>query len=174
MKRYVQDAKYVIDDDIFHEAFWHVHEKQKYFILNNNSSIEYKKSRNVYWNNDKKFLNKLLELVRMLNYWIEQSFISDEDHRCDDRFIEDVTGEYYGQDSSFETFDPYTNKMNDSLLKPSKDIEPFLKIDGISPADYCITKNNCYPIKTQYWSYSNDDRMYNLISKGNMLFIKEG
>ncbi|MCT4563574.1 MAG: hypothetical protein N4A68_04570 [Maledivibacter sp.] len=178
MKRYVQDAKYVIDDGIFHKSFWHVHEKQKYFILYNNSSIEYKKSRKAYSMSigimDKKFLNKLLEQVRMLNYWIEWSFISDEDHRCDDRFIEDVTGEYYGKDSSFETFDPYTNEMNYSLLKPSKDIEHFLKIDGTSPADYCITKNNSYPIKTQYWSYSNDDRMYNLISKGNMLFIKEG
>jgi len=43
-----------------------------------------------------------------------------------------------------------------------------------SLADYSITKDESYPIKTQYWSYSNNDRIYNRLSEGEFLFIQKG
>ncbi len=63
--------------------------------------------------------------------------------------------------------------MNYNLLRANEEIEHFFEIADVSPADYSITKDETYPIKAQYWSYANNDRMYNRISEGQMLFIKE-
>jgi len=177
VKKHVEEAKYVINDDVFDKAFWYIYQKRKYFILYSNNSIEYEHSSKRYSMSvgimDKKHINKFLKQAKRDNYWIEGNFIANEDKRYNDGFIEDVTGEYYGKESSFETFDPYTNGINYSLLKPNRDIEHFLKIADISPENYSITKDKSYPIKAQYWSYANDDRMYNLLSQGEMLFIQE-
>lgn len=177
VNRYVTNKKHEINDDIFDKAFWYTYKKQKYFILYNDSSIEYEHSGKHYSMvvgiMDKKYVNKILIQAKEDNYRIDWSFITDEHDNFQQEFIEDVIGEYYGKESSFEKFDPYTNGMNYSLLKPNEEIEHFLKIANVSPEHYSITKDNCYPIKTQYWSYKNEDRMYNLVSEGKMLFIRE-
>ncbi len=177
VNKYVENAKYVISDDVFYKAFWHVYQNQKCFILYSNNSIEYENSSKHYSMSvgimDKKYISKLLKQAKRDNYWIEENFITDEDNRYSDGFIEDVTGEYYEKESRFETFDPYINGMNYTLLKPNEEIEHFLKLADVSPADYSITKDESYPIKAQYWSYTNDDRIYSLLSEGEMLFIQE-
>ncbi len=63
---------------------------------------------------DKKYISKLLKQAQRDSYWIDENFITDEDNRYSDGFIEDVTSGYYEKESSVETFDPYTNddRMN--------------------------------------------------------------
>lgn len=177
VKKYVEDGKYVISDDVFDKAFWTVYSKKKYFILYCNSSIEYEHSSKSYSMSvgimDKKYISNLLKQARRDNYWIEENFIIDENNRYNYGFIEAVTGDYYEKESSFEIFDPYTNGMNYNLLKPNEEIEHFFEIADVFPSDYSITKDESYPIKSQYWSYANEDRMYNRISKGQMLFIQD-
>lgn len=175
IKKYVEDGKYVINDNVFDDAFWYIYQGEKYFILYSNTSIEYEHNRKHYIISvgimDKKYAKRLLKQAKRENYCIEENFISHEDDNYE--FIEDVTGEGYEKESRFETFDPYTNGMNYDFLKPNKDIEHFLDLVEVLPVDYSITKDESYPIKTQYWSYSNNERVYNRLSEGEMLFIQK-
>lgn len=175
IKKYVKDGKYVINDNVFDDAFWYIYQGEKYFILYSNTSIEYEHNRKHYSISvgivDKKYVKRLLKQAQRENYWIEENFISHEDDNYE--FIEDVTGESYEKESRFETFDPYTNGMNFNFLKPNEDMEHFFGLVEVLPVDYSITKDESYPIKTQYWSYSNNERVYNRLSEGEMLLIQK-
>lgn len=174
-RRYVKNEHYVIDSSIFRRPF--EYDEGKLFILEAENTIEYEHSTKRHSMTvgimDKNHIEKLLNETKVKNYSIEYSFIIDDESDSEDRFIEDVTDVYDIKDSSFEKFDPYMNGMSCSLLKPSEKIERYFNLEGIVPVDYCINIKNNLPVKSQYWSYSNDDRMYNFYSQGRMLFIEK-
>ncbi len=99
VKKHVEDAKYVINDDVFDKAFWTVYNKKKYFIFDCNSSIEYEHSSKSYSMTvgimDKKYISNLLKQARRDNYWIEENFIIGDNNRYNYGFIEAVTGNYH-------------------------------------------------------------------------------
>lgn len=174
-KRYIENGRYIINDNVFDNLFLYNYKNINYLISYCDASIENEKSRKCYeicmGIMDKKYLNEFMKESQKDNYWIEENFISDEDD--DYGFIESITSIADNLENKIEIFDPYTNQMNYSYLIPNGNIQEFFKLVDVAPIDYSITQHKNYPIKTQYWSYSNDDRIYNIVSEGEMLFIEK-
>jgi len=177
-KRYVKDGKYVIENNIFDQA---LKGEDDTVILDMDNTIEYAKSNKRYSISvafiDEVDLPKLKRSVTQKNYHIKWDYMDDdkyEDSDWEDEGFMSCSIDYYNDshDNSQEKYDPYLQDMSSSFIRLSKELRSFFCCENSTPFQY-VNPKDTMPAEAKYWSYKNDDRMYNFYCDGKAIFIKK-
>lgn len=175
------DKAYVISDDYFNNIFEFDYDGKDQLILHASNRIESDhRVKHIHISTgfiEKENLEKLMTSLKEVNFRVEDYYLDDNEEFEDESyegFIQEAIAWIDTNDSSCEKFDPYNCEMGLNLLIPSKTIENFIGSNGVNPVGYCTNAVSEYPVKSQYWHYSNNEsQMYNLSCNGNMIFIEK-
>ncbi len=175
------DKAYVISDNFFNNIFEFNYNDKEQLILHASNRIESNhRVKHIHISTgfiEKGNLEKFKTSLKKVNFRIGDYYLDDNDEFEDESynsFIQETIAWIDTNDSSCEKFDPYNCEMGLSLLKPSKIIENYIGTSGVNPAAYCTNEMFGYPVKSQYWYYSNNDgQIYNFSCNGDMIFIEK-
>lgn len=175
------DKAYVISDDYFDNITEFIYNGKEQLILYASNRIESDhRVKNIHISTgfiEKDNLEKLRKSIKKENFRLEYYYLDDNDEFVDessDDFIQETIGRESANDSSCEKYDPYNCEMGLVLLKPSKTIENYIGAREVNPVLYCNNEISEYPVKSQYWCYSNNDnQIYNFSCNGDMIFIEK-